>query len=145
MRRREFLGVLGGAAAWPLTAHAQEQRRIYRLGAMIPIGQQSPTIVPFFYEMRLFGFIEGQNLAVLPNGFGVGNDVLVARADALVSAAPDVIISGPDNYTRVLQQRTRTIPLVAMTEDMLRAGLVVSLARPGGNVTGISLLSPELD
>jgi putative ABC transport system substrate-binding protein len=56
-----------------------------------------------------------------------------------------VIISGPDNYTRVLQQLTRTIPLVAMTEDMLQAGLVASLSRPGGNTTGISLLSPDLD
>jgi len=56
-----------------------------------------------------------------------------------------VIISGPDNYTRMLQQATNTIPLVAMTEDMLRAGFVASLARPNGNITGISLLSPELD
>ena len=118
---------------------------MYRLGAMIPSGQQSPAIAAFFDEMRLFGFIEGQNLTVLPNGFGVRNDELDERAEALVKAAPDVIISGPDNYTRVLQQRTRTIPLVAMTEDMLRAGLVNSLARPGGNITGISVLSPELD
>src|SRR5205085_11212497 len=67
------------------------------------------------------------------------------RAAVVVAAAPDAIISGPDNYTRVLQQLTRTIPLIAMTEDMLRAGLVASMARPGGNTTGISLLSTELD
>ena len=146
MRRREFITLLGGAAAaWPLAASAQEPARIYRLGAIIPIGRQSPAIAAFFDEMRLFGFIEGQNLTVLPNGFGVRNDELDERAEALVKATPDVIISGPDNYTHVLQQRTRTIPLVAMTEDMLRAGLVNSLARPGGNITGISLLSPELD
>jgi putative tryptophan/tyrosine transport system substrate-binding protein len=144
--RRDFIMLLGGAAvAWPLAAFAQEPGRMYRLGAMTPIGRQSPAIAAFFDEMRLFGFIEGQNLTVLPNGFGVRNDELDERAEALVKAAPDVIISGPDNYTRVLQQRTRTIPLVAMTEDMLRAGLVNSLARPGGNITGISLLSPELD
>ena len=63
----------------------------------------------------------------------------------MVKAAPDIIISGPDSYTRALQQLTRTIPLIAMTEDMVAAGLVASLARPGGNTTGISLLSPELD
>ena len=145
MKRREFITLLGGAAAaWPLAASAQEPARIYRLGAIIPIGRQSPAIAAFFDEMRLFGFIEGQNLTVLPNGFGVRNDELDERAEALVKATPDVIISGPDNYTHVLQQRTRTIPLVAMTEDMLRAGLVNSLARPGGNITGISPMQTEL-
>jgi putative ABC transport system substrate-binding protein len=145
MKRREFITLLGGAAAWPLAARAQESGRVYRLGAMIPAGRQTPAVIAFFDEMRLFGFIENQNLIVLPNGFGVRNDELVERAEALIKAAPDVIISGPDNYTRVLQQLTRTIPLVAMTEDMLRAGLVASLSRPGSNTTGISLLSPDLD
>jgi putative ABC transport system substrate-binding protein len=145
MRRREFITLLGASAAWPVAARAQEPGRVYRLGAMIPAGRQTPAVVAFFDEMRLFGFIESQNLSVLPNGFGVRNDELVERAEALIKAAPDVIISGPDNYTRVLQQQTRTIPLVAMTEDMLRAGLVASLSRPGGNTTGISLLSPDLD
>jgi putative tryptophan/tyrosine transport system substrate-binding protein len=116
MKRREFITLLGGAvAAWPLAARAQEADRLYRLGAIIPVGRETPAIVAFFDEMRLFGFVEGKNLAVVPNGFGVRNDELVERAKALVNAAPDVIISGPDNYTRVLQQATRTIPLVAMT------------------------------
>jgi putative ABC transport system substrate-binding protein len=146
IRRREFITLLGGAAvAWPLAARAQEPGRVYRLGAMIPAARQTPAVIAFFDEMRLFGFIENQNLVVLTNGFGVRNDELVERAEALIKAAPDVIISGPDNYTRVLQQLTRTIPLVAMTEDMLRAGLVSSLSRPGSNTTGISLLSPDLD
>jgi putative ABC transport system substrate-binding protein len=145
LRRRQFITLLGAAAAWPLAARAQEPGRVYRLGAMIPAGRQTPAVIAFFDEMRLFGFIENQNLIVLPNGFGVRNDELVERAEALIKAAPDVIVSGPDNYTRVLQQLTRTIPLVAMTEDMLRAGLVSSLSRPGSNTTGISLLSPDLD
>ena len=80
---------------------------------------------------------------MLPNGFDVRNDQLTERAEALVKAAPDAIVSGPDNYTRALQQLTRTIPLIAMTEDMVAAGLVASLARPGGNTTGISLLRPS--
>ena len=144
MHRRDFITLIAVAAV-PLAARAQEAGRIYRMGALIPVGRQTPGVVAFFDEMRLFGFIEGQNLAVLPNGFGVRNDELAERAEALVKAAPDVIISGPDNYTRALQQATRTIPLVAMTEDMVAAGLVASLARAGGNTTGISLLSPELD
>lgn len=146
MKRREFIALVCGASALaPFAARAQEPGRVYRLGAVIPVGRQTPGVVAFFDEMRVFGFVEGQNLTVLPNGFDVSNDQLAERADALVKAAPDIIISGPDNYTRVLQQRTRTIPLIAMTEDMVAAGLVGSLARPGGNTTGISLLSPELD
>jgi putative ABC transport system substrate-binding protein len=146
MKRRDFIALLAGAAVFaPAVARAQEPGRVYRLGAVIPVGRQTPGVVAFFDEMRVFGFVEGQNLMALPNGFDVSNDQLAERADALVKAAPDIIISGPDNYTRVLQQRTRTIPLIAMTEDMVAAGLVGSLARPGGNTTGISLLSPELD
>jgi putative ABC transport system substrate-binding protein len=145
MNRREFITLIGGAAAWPLATRAQEQGRTYRLGAVIPVGREHPAIVAFFDELRLFGFIENENLTVIPGGFKIGNDQLAERAAALVKAAPDAIISGPDNYTRVLQQATRTIPLIAMTEDMVAAGLVASLARPGGNTTGISLLSPELD
>jgi putative ABC transport system substrate-binding protein len=146
MKRREFILALGAVVALaPFAARAQEPGRVYRLGAMLPAARQSPAIVAFFDEMRLFGFVEGQNLTVLPNGFDVRNDELEVRAEALVKAAPDAIISGPDNYTRVLQRLTRTIPLIAMTEDMVGAGLVASLARPGGNTTGISILSPELD
>jgi putative ABC transport system substrate-binding protein len=96
-------------------------------------------------ELRLAGFIEGQNLIVVPGGFDVRDERLTERAAALVKAAPDVIVSGADLTTRALQEATRTIPLIAMTEDMVAAGLVKSLARPGGNTTGISLLSPELD
>jgi ABC transporter substrate binding protein len=147
--RREFITLLGGAAVasvvLPLPLCGQEPGRTYRLGGMIPVRRESPAIVAFFDELRLFGFIEGQNLAVVPGSFDVRNDQLAERAATLVKAAPDAIISGPDNYTRVLQQATDTIPLIAMTEDMVAARLVTSLARPGGNTTGISLLSPELD
>jgi putative ABC transport system substrate-binding protein len=98
-----------------------------------------------FDELRLNGFIEGQNLVVLPGGFDVSNDAVAERAAALVKAEPDVIIAGPDIPIRALQAATRTVPIVGLTEDMVASGLVRSLARPGGNVTGISLLSPELD
>ena len=144
--RRQFISALGGAAAaWPLAARAQQPGRTYTLGFAIPVGRDTPAIVAFFDELRLFGFVEGQNLSVVPDGFDVRNDRLAEQAAAVVKAAPDAIVSGPDNYTRVYQQLTRTIPLVAMTEDMVAAGLVASLNRPGGNTTGISLLSPELD
>jgi putative ABC transport system substrate-binding protein len=147
MRRREFITLVGGTAAvWPLVARAQEAGRIYRLGFLLPHAREAPWVVALFDELRLSGFIEGQNLIVVPGGFGVqDDDRLAERAAAIVKAAPDAIVSGADLGTRALRQATRTIPLIGMTEDMVAAGLVESLARPGGNTTGISLLSPELD
>jgi putative ABC transport system substrate-binding protein len=75
----------------------------------------------------------------------VGNEDLTKLAAELVKAAPDVILAGPAPPLRALQAATRTVPVVGMSEDMVGEGLVSSLARPGGNITGISLLSPELD
>ena len=91
------------------------------------------------------GFVEGQNLTVIQGSFDVPNDRLAGEAAALVKAAPDAIVAGPELPLRALQAATRTIPLVGASEDMVAEGLVTSLARPGGNITGISLLSPELD
>jgi putative ABC transport system substrate-binding protein len=146
VRRRSFIALIGSAAAaWPLAARAQEPGRTYRLGFLIPSPRNTPAAEAQFDELRLNGFIEGQNLMVIPGGFDVPNDAIAERAAALVTAAPDVIIAGPDIPIRTLQAATRTVPIVGMTEDMVAAGLVSSLARPGGNVTGISLLSPELD
>ena len=102
-------------------------------------------VLAFLDELRLNGFIEGQNLAIIPGGFDAQVDLLAERAEAMVNAAPDAIVGGPEPQLRVLQSATRTIPLIGMTNDMVADGLVKSLARPGGNTTGISLLSPQLD
>ncbi len=143
MKRRAFLAGLGAAASFG--ARAQDARRVYRLGALIPVGRDTPGIIAFFDEMRLHGFVEGQNLEVLSGGFNVSRDQIDEKVASTVRAAPDAIISGPDRYTRAFQDTTKTIPLIGMSEDMVAEGLVASLARPGGNTTGISILSPELD
>ena len=148
MRRREFISLLGGAAAsatWPRAASAQEAGRTYRLGFLIPVERQAPAVVAFFDELRLNGFIEGHNLTLVPGGFEVRNEQITELVAAMVKAAPDAIVSGGDLTTRALQQATRTLPLIGMTDNMVAAGLVASLSRPGGNTTGISLLSPELE
>ena len=146
MRRREFLGVLGGgAAAWPFGAHAQELARIYRIGFLVPTPRESSAIVAFLDELRSHGFIEGQNLAIISNGFGVRRDRLAEVAAEIVNARPDAIVGGPEPELQALQAATRAIPLLGMSEDMVGAGLVASLSRPGGNITGLSILSPELD
>jgi putative ABC transport system substrate-binding protein len=145
MQRRGFIALLGGAAAWPLTARAQEAGRTYRIGFLTPVGRNSPVYEAFFDELRLNGFIEGRNLEVAPGGFGVLQDQISEVAAALVKTAPDAIFAGPELPLRVLQGMTQTIPLLSMVEDMVAAGLVASHSRPGGNTTGISLMSPSLD
>jgi putative tryptophan/tyrosine transport system substrate-binding protein len=73
VNRRQFITLLGGAAAWPRSARAQEPGRVYRLGALIPAGRETPAVVAFFDEMRLLGFIEGRNLDVIPGGHAIAS------------------------------------------------------------------------
>ena len=145
MKRRDFITLVGGAAAaWPFIARAQEPGRTYRLGFLVPTARTSAGMAAFIDELRLGGFVEGQNLTVV-GSFDVTPDQIADGVTSVVKAAPDAIVSGPELYARALQAATRTIPLVSMSEDLVGAGLAASLAKPGGNVTGISLLSPELD
>jgi ABC-type uncharacterized transport system substrate-binding protein len=144
MHRRQFITALGGAAITPLAAHAQEAGRIYRLGVLVPAARESAAVRAMFDELRLNGFVEGKNLAVI-GSFGVTTEQIADGVAILMKAVPDVIVSGPELYTRALQAATRTMPLLSISEDLVGEGLVASLAKPGGNVTGISLLSPELD
>jgi putative ABC transport system substrate-binding protein len=146
MRRREFLGVLGSAAAWPMAGRAQTPGRTYRIGYLTGASRRQATLlVALLDELRLAGFIEGQNLTVLDGGFGVMNNEAPAAIAALVKASPDAIFTPGFVLAKAAQTATKTIPIVAMSEDMVAEGLVSSLARPDGNTTGISLISPDLD
>jgi len=142
MYRRTFLAVIGGAAALPFAARAQETGRVYRLGVLVPASRAS--IGPFFDEMRLDGFVQGQNLAVT-GSYSVRSEQIPDAVTALLKTGPEVILCGPETYLRALQAATQTIPLDSMSEDLVGEGFAVSLANPGRNITGISLLSPELD
>jgi len=145
MRRRDFITLLGGAVARPVVAQAQEPGRIYRLAFLLPSPRQAPQAIAMFDELRRNGFNEGQNLVVIPGGFDADPEHPGELVAALVKAAPDAIITGSAIGLRAFQSITHTIPLIGFSEDMVAEGLVTSLARPGGNITGISLLSPELD
>jgi putative tryptophan/tyrosine transport system substrate-binding protein len=94
-------------------------------------------------ELGRLGFVEGQNLRVVQDGFEVRHDQLTERATEIIKAAPDVIFTPGPAYTRAAQIATR--PIVGGSADMVADGLVASLARPDGNTTGISMILPELD
>ena len=144
--RREFITLLGGAAAaWPLAARAQQAGRTYRLGILHNQGPQAPQFPPFYDELRRLGFAEGQNLIVDSRGYAARTEQFPAVAAELVKSQVDAILAGGAAASRVAQAATRTIPIFTLTDDMVGQGLAASLARPGGNITGISILATELD
>ncbi len=149
MRRREFVIVVGGAAALPLLrapiAGAQELGRIYRLGMITGAARQAPRVVAFFDELMGLGFVEGHNLKIVAGGFDLRDDQLAEVAATLGKSAPDVIFCANDTALRTIRETIHTVPIVGVSVDMVAAGIVRSLARPGGNITGISILSPDLD
>jgi putative ABC transport system substrate-binding protein len=146
VKRRDFITLLGGAVAtWPLAASAQEPGRTYRLGSVQPNPRNGPHFVAFFDELRRLGFMEGQNLTVDGRGYGLHIDQFAEIAAEMVRAKVDVILCAGDVATRAAQQATTSIPIVAVTDDMVASGLVSSLAKPGGNTTGVSIFATELD
>jgi putative tryptophan/tyrosine transport system substrate-binding protein len=145
MRRREFISLLGGAVAWPLAARSQEAGRIYRLGTLNLSPRSAPNHVAFYAELQRLGFIAGQNLVVDERGYGLHVEQLADHAAEIVKAQVDVINATGDLAIRAAQQATTTIPILAFTDDMLGSKFVSSLAKPGGNTTGVSIFGTELD
>jgi putative ABC transport system substrate-binding protein len=146
MRRRDFIKVVAGSAmTWPLAARAQEPGRIYRLGELSLAPRNTPWYVALFDAVKSDGLIAGQNLVVDDQGFGLRVGQLAEHASAIVKAQVDVIIAGGDPPVRAAQQATKEIPILGVAEDMVGSRFVASLAKPGGNTTGVSLLSSELD
>jgi putative tryptophan/tyrosine transport system substrate-binding protein len=119
--------------------------RTYRLGAVSSSPRNAPHFVAMINELRRFGFIEGQNLTIDWRSYGPRIDLIPEFVAELVNAHVDVIHVNGDPATRAAQRATTTIPILAGTEDMVGSGLVNSLARPGGNTTGMSILATELN
>jgi putative ABC transport system substrate-binding protein len=144
--RRHLIALFGGAVlAWPPPLRGQQAGRTYRIGGLYSSTRGAPQHVALFDELRRLGFIEGQNLTVDPRGFGLSNDQFPQAAVELVNARVDVILAGGNPAIRAAQQATATIPILGLTDDMVGSGLVASMAHPGGNTTGVSLLATELD
>jgi putative ABC transport system substrate-binding protein len=149
MRRRKFITLIGSATAVPLlwvpVPRAQEPGRIYRLGVIMGPARQAPRVVAFFDELKGLGFVEGQNLNIVPGGFDLRNDQYAEYAMTLTESNPNVIFCVSDAATLAAKKATQTIPVVGLiSPDMLAASVVRSFARPGGNITGVSIV-PELD
>jgi ABC-type uncharacterized transport system substrate-binding protein len=144
MKRRTFIMLLGGAAiVCPRQLVAQPGERIYRIGILVPF---PPTLLEaWFAELRRLGFVEGQNLAVDRRGFARSYGEFPTVAAELVKTGLDAMICAGDEAIRAAQAATATIPIIATTDDMVGAGLARSLAHPGGNTTGASLLASDLD
>ena len=146
MRRREFLGVFGGAAAWPLTARAQQPARVRRIGVLMALDENDPQsqgrVAVFQQGLANLGWMVGRNLAI-DYRWGVSSDERGGVAAAqLLSLAPDLLLANGVSAVRAAQQATRIVPIVFTgVSEPVAQGLVTSLARPGGNTTGFTNLA----
>jgi ABC-type uncharacterized transport system substrate-binding protein len=142
MKRREFITLLGGAAAaWTLTAQAQQPERMRRIGVLMYLAaddaEGQARLAAFAQALKQLGWSDGRNLRI-DTHWATAEDILRRHAAELVALAPDVLVAGTGTATVApLLQATRTVPIVfVITIDPVGAGFVASLARPGGNATG---------
>jgi putative ABC transport system substrate-binding protein len=144
MRRREFVTLLGGGAAWPLAAWAQQPERVRRIGVLLPAAADDPEfqarVAAFHQGLALLGWSIGRNVRIDTRWATANADTIRRHAAELVALAPDVILAHGDSTVGPLLQATRTVPIVfPVLGDPVAAGYVESLARPGGNVTGFMI------
>src|SRR5262245_3273213 len=144
MRRRDFITLLGGAAAWPFAARAQQGERMRRVGVLMNIAeddaQAQPRMEAFLHGLQPLGWTVGRNLQIDVRWAAADADLFRKYAIELVGLEPDVIFASTNSAVAPLQQATRTLPIVfTITVDPVGAGFVASLARPGGNTTGFLL------
>jgi putative tryptophan/tyrosine transport system substrate-binding protein len=145
MRRREFVGLVGAAAAWSLAAQAQQDRRVRRIAVLLgdaPTEDSTGSFAAFREAMAKLGWMEGGNLRIDVRAGATDADRIRASAAEVVSLAPDAIVTSTLLATRVMQQQTQSIPIifVGVGGDPVAAGVVGSIARPEGNATGFTNL-----
>jgi putative ABC transport system substrate-binding protein len=147
MRRRDFVTLLGGAAAgssllWPLVARAQQPDRMRRIGVLVPSVENShdyqARMAAFRESLQKLGWSEGRNVRFDYRWAGADPERMRAYAAELVSLTPDVILSISNQATAILSEHTRTISIVFVANDPVQTGLITSTAHPGGNITGFT-------
>ena len=149
IRRREFITLLGGVAAWPLAARAQQSERIRRVGVLAPFNENDPesqvNFIAFKKRLVELGWIERRNLTIEYRFTGGNAERIRAAVEELVAAAPDVIFAASNVSVAPLQKATSTIPIIfTQVSDPVGSGFVASTARPGGNITGFQGYEPEI-
>ena len=150
MKRREFITLLGGsAAAWPLAARAQQPNRLPRIGFLATGSLELPatreSFNAFRQGLREHGYFDGQNIVIEVRAADLKVERFPALASELIGLKVDVIVALNSLSGRAAKQATTTIPIVVpVMGDPVEDGLVASLARPGGNVTGLTFLGPQL-
>jgi len=147
--RREFITLLGSAAAWPLAARAQQDTRMRRIGVLMPFDENEPVaktyVSAFTQALAGLGWTEGRNVRMDLWWAGDDIDRIRALAHELVGLQPDIIVTAGAPATAAVQRETRTIPIVfRIVADPVAIGLVPNLNRPGGNTTGFAGLEPSL-
>ena len=148
MDRRTFIGaVAAGMIAAPLAASAQTATTVRRIGVLAPDARPTPTeLLQEYAPLRALGWVEGQNLLVERRYANGRAELLRPFAEELVRLKVEIIVTWGTAATLAAKNATTTIPVIIGTAgDPVRAGLVASLARPGGNITGFSIVGPELD
>jgi putative ABC transport system substrate-binding protein len=149
INRREFITVLGGAAAWPLAAGAQQGNRVRRIGVLIPFDENDPVaktyVSAFTPALAGLGWTDGRNVRIDLRWAGGDANRIRALAKELVDLQPDIVLANGTPATAALQRETRTIPIVfAGVGDPVASGLVARLDRPSGNITGFATTEPTL-
>jgi len=147
MRRRDFIKVIAGSgAAYPFAARAQQRRRLPVVGVLSPFNDAETTFLANLWEgLRQYGYVHGQNLRIEYRSAEGRVELLPDLVLDLIRRNPDVIVTSSAPAIQVVRQATSTIPIVfARVGDAVNQGIVRSLARPGGNITGISWFAPEL-
>jgi putative ABC transport system substrate-binding protein len=149
MKRREFIAGLGGAAAWPLAARAQQGNRVRRIGVLAPGDENDPGVKAYLFAFTQalagLGWTDGRNVRMDLRWWGDDTNRIRGLAQELVGLQPDIILAANTPTTVALQQETRTIPIVfANVGDPVALGIVPRLNQPGGNTTGFALYEATL-
>jgi putative tryptophan/tyrosine transport system substrate-binding protein len=149
MKRREFLTLVGAAAAWPLIAVAQQPDRMRRIGVLMGFAESDREgqafVAAFREELQKFGWAEGRNIRIDYRWTSLDKQLIQQFTKELVALQPDLILTQSTPATAQLLQQTRTIPIVfGLLADPIGSGFVASFPRPGGNVTGFVTMQPTM-
>jgi putative ABC transport system substrate-binding protein len=150
IRRRQFITLLGGAAAaWPFAARAQQPERVRRIGVLMNMAEDDPEaqirLAAFRQSLLALGWAENRNIRIDYRFVGGDAARVHAHAAELVSSAPDLIVAHTSPVVAALKAATHAIPVIfAVLNDPVRQGVITSLARPGGNITGFTYIDFEM-